>query len=273
MYGNIGSNGSNGLINYKVYEGRGNHDGANSTTKNPSDCDGHPTTWIIERNKQRLADPSYNVVNVSDPTGLHYAWIWNINADCRVLFIHQNLFPGYGCGSPDNPNGEGKPPGFPCTDADLAWAENSLGFLKDNLAIYAQNRSTMVVTLQHYGYDGFSNGWYNADQRTDLINTLLQYNTLAILVGHTHSAELYAFNGTTQGEWNSNKPGFINVINAPATQKEDGQKNPLPSEFMVIEAGFASAEDEAAGNGILRVAQRVGSSWGNVIGTAPFQCY
>ncbi len=210
---------------------------------------------------------------VSSPTGLHYSWTWNITATCRVHFVHLNLFPGHECGSTDNPNGEGPAPGFPCKDGDLAWAENSLGFLESDLAANAVDPGTMVVTIQHYGMDGFSNSWYNADQRVELMSTLLKYQPLAVLVGHTHSAGIYTYNGTHQGEWPAQAgSGFINIINAPATQKEDGQHNALPSEFMVIDAGFDSDEAAAAGTGTLRVAQRVGSGWGTVLGTANFTC-
>jgi hypothetical protein len=105
-------------------------------------------------------------------------------------------------------------------------------------------------------------------QREALWTTLLRYNTLAVLVGHTHTAELYSFNGTVQGAWAGNRAGFIDVINAPATQKEDAEHNPLPSEFMLLDAEIAEGER----NGTLRVAQRVGHSWGEVIGSKSFTC-
>jgi hypothetical protein len=114
--------------------------------------------------------------------------------------------------------------------------------------------------------------WFNNDQAQELVSTMASYNPLAILVGHTHSAEVYSHNGTHQGIWNSGLPGFVDVINAPATQKEDGQRNALPSEFMVMEASFATAEDEKAGKGTFRVAQRVGHGWGTVLGSKTFQC-
>jgi hypothetical protein len=83
---------------------------------------------------------------------------------------------------------------------------------------------------------------------------------------------VYSFNGTDQGEWAAGKPGFLDVVNAPATQKEDGSHNALPSEFMVLEAGFASQAEAEAGAGLLRVAQRVGSGWGTVLGQKQFSC-
>ena len=111
--------------------------------------------------------------------------------------------------------------------------------------------------------------FHAADQRTELLATLNKYNPLLVLVGHTHSAELYSFNGTAQGQWASGHPDFVDVVNAPATQKEDGKGNPLPSEFMVLEAAMDTL---TATTGTLRVAQRVGSAWGAVQGKKSFDC-
>jgi hypothetical protein len=97
--------------------------------------------------------------------------------------------------------------------------------------------------------------------------TLLKYRTLAVLVGHTHGASVYSFNGTAQGAFGSTSPGYIDVINAPATQKEDGSHDPLPSEFMAMEVAI-----DESGAASFRVAQRVGSTWGTVQGKKSFQC-
>ena len=261
----------------------------------------------MERNKARLADPAFSITGISEPTGLHYSWTWNISSTCAIHFVHLNLFPGRQCGSAANPAGEGTPgPGFPCKDGDLAWAENSLGFLESDLAAHAgpgvcvcglppppacssvclsphsphlspfllspslplSFLSRLTVSLQHYGFDPFSSGWYNRDQREELIATLSKYNPLVVLVGHTHTAEVYSYNGTSQAAWGKGG-GFVDVVNAPATQKEDGKGNPLPSEFMAFEAAMDSP---TATTGKLRVAQRVGSGWGAVQGVKSFQC-
>ena len=117
-------------------------------------------------------------------------------------------------------------------------------------------------------FDGFSNSWYNADQRTELMGVLSKHNPLVVLVGHTHTAETYSYNGTAQGPWGAGG-AFIDVVNAPATQKEDGKGNPLPSEFIVMEAAMDSP---TAATGTLRVAQRVGSAWGPILAKKRFTC-
>jgi hypothetical protein len=264
-----GLNGTDGLLKFRTYESRGNHDGKNSSLPPPEGCAHSPSGWIIDRNVARRTDPTFAITGVSEPTGLHYSWTWNVSATCAVHFVHLGLFPGRACGSAANPNGEGTPgPGFPCKDGDLAWAENSLGFLETDLAAHA-GPGVLTVTIQHYGFDGFSNSWYNTDQRVELIATLNKYNPLVALVGHTHSAELYAYNGSAQAPWGSGGAGFVDVVNAPATQKEDGHGNALPSEFMVLEVAM---DGPAATTGRLRVAQRVGSAWGAVLGEKNFTC-
>ena len=100
------------------------------------------------------------------------------------------------------------------------------------------------------------------------MNTLSKYNPLVVLVGHTHSAEVYSYNGTSQSGWGKGA-GFIDVINAPATQKEDGKGNALPSEFMAIEV---TMDAPGSSTGKLRVAQRVGHGWGTVLGMKNFTC-
>ena len=225
-----------------------------------------PSRSIAARNAVRAADPGAAITGVSSPTGLHYSWTWPLGPACRVHFVHLNLYPGHACGSPGNPGKEGT---FPCTDG-WQWSESSLDFLRADLAKNAADGHTLVVTIQHYGYDGWSRTWFNADQAVDMWGVLASYKTLAVLVGHTHGAAIYSFNGTADvGSFDTSKepPGFVSVINAPATQKEDGDHNPLPSEFMALEAAI-----DATGAGTFRVAQRVGSAWGSVQGQKAFTC-
>ena len=108
----------------------------------------------------------------------------------------------------------------------------------------------------------------DVDQTAEMFATLHKYNTLAAFVGHTHAAALYSHNGTAQGAFDDPRPGFISVVNAPATQKEDGELNPLPSEFMAVEVSV----NTTTGTGRFRVAQRVGQTWGDVLGERSFSC-
>jgi len=262
-----GLDGTDGMLRTLTYEGRGNHDGGNTTDALPAGCATQPSTAIVARNRVRAADPAFAMDAVSNETGLHYSWTWPLGAACRIHFVHLNLFSGHTCGSPANPTGEGKPPGYPCARDGWTYAEYSQDFLEADLAAHAAAPGTLVVAVQHLALDGWSRTWWNPDQAAALVATLARYRTLLIHVGHTHGAALYSFNGTDEGVWGQGG-GFINVMTAPATQKEAGDHAPLPSEFMVLEASLA----DGAANGTLRVAQRVGAGWGDVMGEVPFVC-
>lgn len=143
-----GLNGTDGRLRYRVYEGRGNHDGGNTTLPDPRGCTGHVSTNIVARNKLRAADAAFGVDAVSAPTGLHYSWTKVVSDSCKVHFVHMNLFPGRTCGSASNPTGEGPPGGsITCKSGDIGYAENSLGFLESDLATHA-GPGVLVVTLQ-----------------------------------------------------------------------------------------------------------------------------
>ena len=155
-----GLDGTDGRLKYKLYEGRGNHDGGNTTNTLPYECLTVPSLAIAARNKLRVANPDFNITNVSAPTSLHYSWDWSLGASCKIHFVHLNLFPGHSCGSPSNPGKEGTPgTGFNCASDGWTWPEDSLTFLKTDLAKYAAGPGVMVVTLQHYGLDSWSNTW------------------------------------------------------------------------------------------------------------------
>jgi len=262
-----GLDGTDGVLKSAVYEGRGNHDGGNTTAPLPAGCTTVPSRAIVARNLLRAANPSFAIDSISNFSGIHYSWSWPLgSAGCKLHFVQLNLFAGETCGSASNPAGEGPPPGFPCRDS-WVWPEHALSFLAADLAQHASSPTTHVVVTMHFGLDGWSRTWFNEDQAADFIATLRPYRTLLIHVGHTHAAGLYSFNGTHDGAWNAGA-SFLNVMNAPATQKEDGAHNPLPSEFMAAEASLAAD----AHTGTLRIAQRVGSGWGSVQGSTTFQC-
>ena len=148
-----GLDGTDGRVKLRVYEGRGNHDGLNSTEALPSGCASVPVREVAARNELRRADARFGIDNVSVPTGLHYSWTSAVSASCRLHFVQLNLFPGHACGSPANPGREGPSAGggFPCSDG-WTWPEDSLGFLESDLTNHASAPGTMVVAIFHYGH-------------------------------------------------------------------------------------------------------------------------
>jgi hypothetical protein len=201
-----GLNGSDGLLSYPLYEGRGNHDGGNSTDTMP-----HPVaSLIVARNQARLAQPStFSLTNVS-ATGLHYSWRWPLSqalpASCAAHFFMLNEYSGHLC------DGCSPAPscfyGAPCYTG-WTFPEDSLGFLEATLANVVGASGDPIFVIQHYCFDGYSNAWWSGAQRAELYATLLKYNTVGVICGHTHSAAIYQWNGTDTGE---RVPGGITVF-------------------------------------------------------------
>ena len=256
-----GLTGSDGLCHFPIYEGRGNHDGSNTTDA----LEPHfVASMIVARNQVRLGLPSFNVTAVSR-SGLHYSWRWHVADGCEAHFFMLNEYAGHLCDGCAPANCFYGPPCY----AGWTWPEDSLGFLEEQLPLLVGASGAPVFVLQHYGFDGYSNDWYSQRQRLELYNTLKQYNTQAILVGHTHVANIYAINvtenATTMLPFATT--GAIDVINIPSTQKEDADGYPAPSEFMAFEIA-----GDGAGAATLRVGQRIAYTWGAIGAKKSFSC-
>jgi cytolysin (calcineurin-like family phosphatase) len=90
--------------------------------------------------------------------GLHYSWNWG-----EVHLVNLNLYPG----------GEGD-------------AENSLDFLIADLAQHVGDSGRPVVICHHYGFDGFSLGWWTPAERDAYWEAIEGYRVEAIFHGHSH---------------------------------------------------------------------------------------
>lgn len=254
-----GLTGTDGLVRFPVLEGRGNHDGGNTT--DPTEPH-FVASMIVERNQVRQSYGSlFNITGISQ-SGLHYSWRWQVSDTCSAFFVMMNEYAGHIC--------EGCSPvncfyGPPCYTG-WTYPEDSLGFLEEQLPLHIGASGEPVFVMQHYCFDGYSNSWYSENQREELFRTLTPYNTQGILCGHTHSAAIYSYNGTDQSDPGVGN-GFIDVYNIPSTQKEDANGFPAPSEFMTFEL---SVDDN--GLATFRAAQRVAYGWGNVMFKKTFQC-
>lgn len=144
-----GLTGSDGLIHYPVYEGRGNHDGGNSTDA----LEPHfVASMIVARNQVRAGLPSFNITGVSK-SGLHYSWRWQVSPTCAAHFIMLNEYAGHLCDGCDPTTCFYGPPCY----TGWTWPEDSLGFLEDILPRVVNTSHAPVFVLQHYGMDGYSN--------------------------------------------------------------------------------------------------------------------
>ncbi len=117
---------------------------------------------IKERNRRREG------LRLS-PEGLHSSWDWG-----SVHFVNLNLYPG----------GPGT-------------ANNSLAFLKDDLAQKVVGSHRPVILFHHYGFDSFSceERWWTDAEREAYYETVKDYNVIAIFNGHLHAQDHLQWHG------------------------------------------------------------------------------
>ena len=129
--------------------------------------------WDEVRSRKRIPK-----INSSYPN-INYSFDWE---DLHIVQL--NAFPGV------------KP-----TNAKHAQHPfNSIGFLKQDLAIHVGNSGRPVILIHHYGFDDFSVGiedgvhylekeWWTGKDRDIYWETLRPYNVAAIFTGHAHIYE------------------------------------------------------------------------------------
>ncbi len=177
-----GLKGGDGLLDFPVYEGAGNHDGPPST---------HPRgvvrRSIIERNPKRphLADLSENQLHYSlDYLGVHFVQLNEYGG-----IDNEERYPG-------NPeyDRKGQSYGNP--------SELSLPFLEKTLAEHVGDSGRPVILFQHYGFDGWplnpwgdALAWWTEEQALRLWEAIEPYNVISIHVGHDHSHNVLQWNG------------------------------------------------------------------------------
>ena len=172
---------NDGLLEYPVYEGAGNHDGG------PAAKGGYVRRRIIERNKEREG-----IVNVSE-NGLHYSWDWD-----AVHFVQLNEYTG--------PENTGRYPGnraYKRKEQRFGIpAEKSLQFLRKDLKSQVGDSKRPVILLQHYGFGDFpfhpwgeDAAWWTEEHALRLWETIEGYNVISILSGHDGSEAIIKWNG------------------------------------------------------------------------------
>ncbi len=177
-----GLKGGDGLLDFPLYEGAGNHDGPPSTHPR-----GDVRRSIIERNPNRP-----HLTALSD-NKLHYALDYK-----GVHFVQLNEYAGIDNDQryPGNQayNRKGQSYGNP--------AELSLQFLEKTLAENVGDSGRPVMLFQHYGFDGWplnpwgdALAWWTEEQALRLWEAIEPYNVIAILVGHDHSHNVMQWNG------------------------------------------------------------------------------
>lgn len=153
---------------------------------------------IMERNKHRT-----RITNVSE-NGLHYSFDWG-----DYHFVSLGSYPANGW------------------DSTCGWChyfkngfrdpQNSLAFLQQDLAKYANSR-TKVVMYFHYGWDDFSKLWWTEKEQDNFYNVIKNYNFACIFSGHDHATGYRTWKG-------------INVYSAASPQHDQ-----QTGSFLVVQA-------------------------------------
>lgn len=92
---------------------------------------------------------------------------------------------------------------------------NSLNFLKNDLREHVGNSGRPVILMSHYGFDGFSNGWWTAGQRLKMWEAIDGYNVVAIFSGHSHRYPTSQWHFTVPRPSGTNK-GPASILNVVA---------------------------------------------------------
>jgi cytolysin (calcineurin-like family phosphatase) len=165
---------------------------------------------IKERNLKRVG------LTAISPNGFHYSWDWD-----HVHLVQLNLFPGKDAADCI----VGPPNHHP---------EDSIGFLKDDLAKNVGDSGKIVVVFCHYAYSGGMADWWTEPAKERFRGVVNGYRTL-LVHGHSHGAYVYEWKG-------------LRAISDGSTARPDSQSG----DFLVVRI-----TDDA-----LQVAQRKPDGWG-----------
>ena len=155
----FGLTGSEGLLKYPVFEGWGNHDGP------PEGKEKSSFSFQREIRKRNLVRKEQGLISNLSSNGLHYSWDWG-----DVHFVQLNLYPAdkQRAGVHYSP----------------VWhdPQDSLSFLKQDLAAKVGSSGRPVVLMSHCGFD--TNWWVKEDWK-DAYEAAKPYNVILYLYGHT----------------------------------------------------------------------------------------
>jgi len=156
----FGLDGTDGLLNYPVFEIWGNHDGP------PAGAEKFGFSFqarLKERNARRQQKGW--LTNLST-NGLHYSWDWD-----DVHFVMLGLYPA----DEQNPMLKRYNP---------VWhnPQGALAFLKEDLARHVATSGRPVVLLSHCGFD---TDWWHTNDWKAAYDAAKPYNVVLYLYGHT----------------------------------------------------------------------------------------
>jgi hypothetical protein len=155
----FGLDGTDGLLDYPVYETWGNHDGP------PEGSEKNGFSFQAKLKQRNLLRQHRGQVSGLSDNRLHYSWDWE-----GVHFVQIGIYPA----DRQNPQIKYSPEWHNPQDA--------LAFLKADLAGRVGSSGRPVVLMSHCGFD---TDWWHPDDWTALYEAVKSYNVILYLYGHT----------------------------------------------------------------------------------------
>ncbi|MFM7160099.1 MAG: metallophosphoesterase, partial [Planctomycetaceae bacterium] len=181
----FGLDGTDGLLQFPVFEGWGNHDGP------PADAIKHGFSVQQQIRRRNLRRLDQQLVAHLAPNQLHYSWDWN-----GVHFVQANLYPA------DRQH--------PQVRYSLPWHDPQLAlqFVREDLAAHVGDSGRPVIIMAHCGFD---TDWWVADDWNAFHAAIAPYNVVAYFHGHS---------GTGIRKWQPAEGGRpLQIVNTGQTEK------------------------------------------------------
>jgi cytolysin (calcineurin-like family phosphatase) len=155
----FGLDGTDGFLKYPVFEGWGNHDGP------PAGADKGGFSFQANLKQRNAVRKQKGLISNVSPNGLHYSWDWD-----DVHFVQLNIYPA----DKQNPKVRYSP----------KWhdPQDSLAFLKEDLAKNVGTSGRPVVLMSHCGFD---TDWWPPEDHKVAYDAAKPYNVVLYLYGHS----------------------------------------------------------------------------------------
>ncbi len=169
----FGLDGTDGLLDYPVYESWGNHDGP------PEGSEKNGFSFQAQLKRRNVLRKQNGWLSGLSDNRLHYSWDWD-----GVHFVQLGIYPA------DRQNSQVK------YSADWHNPQDTLAFLKSDLAGQVGSSGRPVVLMSHCGFD---TDWWHPDDWRALYEAVKSYNVILYLYGHTGTGlRLWAPEGQTK---------------------------------------------------------------------------
>ena len=155
----FGLDGTDGMLDYPVYETWGNHDGP------PIGKDKHGFSFQAQLKRRNQIRKQEGLVTNLAENGLHYSWDWD-----DIHFVQLGIYPADKQHPDIRYNPEWHDP------------QGALTFLKDDLAANVGDSGRPVVLTSHCGFDA---DWWHEDDFKAFYEAIRSCNVILYFYGHS----------------------------------------------------------------------------------------